>query len=50
MYYDGANMNAIMGTVTSGVISGFDVIHINVHKNLSQRHTVVEVLVQVLLG
>ncbi len=37
MYYDGANMNAIMGVVRPGDI-GFDVIHINVHKTFATPH------------
>jgi glycine dehydrogenase subunit 2 len=37
MYYDGANMNAIMGAVKPGDI-GFDVIHINVHKTFATPH------------
>jgi glycine dehydrogenase subunit 2 len=37
MYYDGANMNAIMGVAKPGVI-GFDVIHINVHKTFATPH------------
>jgi glycine dehydrogenase subunit 2 len=37
MYYDGANMNAIMSVVRPGDI-GFDVIHINVHKTFATPH------------
>ena len=37
MYYDGANMNAVMGVVRPGDI-GFDVMHINVHKTFSTPH------------
>ncbi len=37
MYYDGANMNAIMGVAKPGEI-GFDVIHINVHKTFATPH------------
>jgi glycine dehydrogenase subunit 2 len=37
MYYDGANMNAIMGHVRPGDI-GFDVIHLNVHKTFATPH------------
>ena len=37
MYYDGANMNALMGHVRPGDI-GFDVIHINVHKTFATPH------------
>ncbi len=36
-YYDGANMNAIMGTVRPGDM-GFDVIHLNLHKTFSTPH------------
>ena len=36
-YYDGANMNAIMGTVRPGDM-GFDVIHLNLHKTSSTPH------------
>lgn len=37
LYYDGANMNALMGLVRPGDM-GFDVMHINVHKTLSTPH------------
>jgi len=37
MYYDGANMNAIMGIVRPGDI-GFDVIHLNLHKTFATPH------------
>jgi glycine dehydrogenase subunit 2 len=37
LYYDGANMNAIMGMTRPGDM-GFDVIHLNVHKTLSTPH------------
>jgi len=37
MYYDGANMNAIMGVVRPGDI-GFDVIHLNLHKTFATPH------------
>ncbi|RXJ68445.1 glycine dehydrogenase (aminomethyl-transferring) [Halarcobacter ebronensis] len=37
MYYDGANMNAIMGVARPGDI-GFDVMHINVHKTFATPH------------
>lgn len=37
MYYDGANMNAIMGKVKPGDI-GFDVIHLNLHKTFGTPH------------
>lgn len=36
-YYDGANMNAIMGHARPGDM-GFDVVHYNVHKTLSTPH------------
>jgi glycine cleavage system protein P-like pyridoxal-binding family len=37
LYYDGANMNALMGHTTPGLM-GFDIAHINVHKTLSTPH------------
>lgn len=37
VYYDGANLNAIMGTVRPGDM-GFDVMHINLHKTFSTPH------------
>jgi glycine dehydrogenase subunit 2 len=37
LYYDGANLNAIMGIVRPGDM-GFDVIHINLHKTFSTPH------------
>ncbi|AEE14770.1 aromatic amino acid beta-eliminating lyase/threonine aldolase [Thermodesulfobium narugense DSM 14796] len=37
MYYDGANLNAIMGKVRPGDL-GFDVIHVNVHKTFGTPH------------
>ena len=36
-YYDGANMNAIMGTVRPGDM-GFDCIHLNLHKTFGTPH------------
>lgn len=36
-YYDGANLNAVMGTVRPGNM-GFDVIHLNLHKTFSTPH------------
>ena len=36
-YYDGANLNAVMGTVRPGDM-GFDVIHLNFHKTFSTPH------------
>lgn len=37
MYYDGANMNAILGKVRPGDI-GFDIVHLNLHKTFSTPH------------
>ena len=37
LYYDGANMNAIMGICRPGDM-GFDVIHYNLHKTFSTPH------------
>lgn len=37
LYYDGANLNAIMGKTNPGIM-GFDVVHINVHKTFSTPH------------
>ncbi len=37
MYYDGANLNAILGRCRPGDI-GFDVMHLNVHKTFSTPH------------
>jgi len=37
MYYDGANLNAIMGKVKPGDI-GFDVVHLNLHKTFGTPH------------
>ena len=36
-YYDGANLNAVMGIVRPGDM-GFDVIHLNIHKTFSTPH------------
>ncbi|MBQ3376584.1 MAG: aminomethyl-transferring glycine dehydrogenase subunit GcvPB [Erysipelotrichaceae bacterium] len=36
-YYDGANLNAVMGLVRPGDI-GFDVIHLNLHKTFATPH------------
>jgi glycine cleavage system protein P-like pyridoxal-binding family len=36
LYYDGANLNAILGKVRPGDM-GFDVIHMNLHKTFSRR-------------
>lgn len=37
MYYDGANLNAIMGVARPGDM-GFDVVHINLHKTFTTPH------------
>ncbi|MDR2399816.1 MAG: aminomethyl-transferring glycine dehydrogenase subunit GcvPB [Endomicrobium sp.] len=37
LYYDGANLNAVMGIVRPGDM-GFDVMHINLHKTFSTPH------------
>lgn len=37
LYYDGANMNAIMGRAKPGEM-GFDVMHFNLHKSFSTPH------------
>jgi glycine dehydrogenase subunit 2 len=37
MYYDGANMNAILGMATPGEM-GFDVVHLNLHKTFATPH------------
>lgn len=37
VYYDGANMNAIMGHARPGDM-GFDVVHYNLHKTMSTPH------------
>ncbi|MGN0483637.1 MAG: aminomethyl-transferring glycine dehydrogenase subunit GcvPB [Lachnospiraceae bacterium] len=36
-YYDGANLNAVMGVVRPGDM-GFDVMHLNLHKTFSTPH------------
>jgi len=36
-YYDGANLNAIMGITRPGDM-GFDVVHFNLHKSFTQPH------------
>ena len=36
-YYDGANLNAIMGITRPGDM-GFDVVHLNLHKTFSTPH------------
>jgi glycine cleavage system P protein (glycine dehydrogenase) subunit 2 len=37
LYYDGANLNAIMGHSRPGDM-GFDIVHLNLHKSFSQPH------------
>jgi len=37
LYYDGANLNAIMGRTRPGDM-GFDIVHVNLHKSFSQPH------------
>lgn len=37
LYYDGANLNAIMG-ITSPAKMGFDIVHLNLHKTFSTPH------------
>lgn len=37
LYYDGANLNALMGVVMPGAM-GFDVMHLNLHKTFSTPH------------
>ena len=37
MYYDGANLNAILGKCKPGDL-GFDVVHINLHKTFATPH------------
>ncbi|GAA4825831.1 putative glycine dehydrogenase (decarboxylating) subunit 2 [Marinicella pacifica] len=37
LYYDGANLNAILGKTNPGIM-GFDVIHMNLHKTFSTPH------------
>ncbi len=37
LYYDGANLNAILGKVKPGDM-GFDVVHINIHKTFATPH------------
>jgi glycine dehydrogenase subunit 2 len=37
LYYDGANLNALMGLIRPGDI-GFDVVHLNLHKTFSTPH------------
>ncbi len=37
LYYDGANLNALMGLMRPGDV-GFDVVHLNLHKTFSTPH------------
>jgi glycine dehydrogenase subunit 2 len=37
LYYDGANLNAIIGKVRPGEM-GFDIVHLNLHKTFSTPH------------
>lgn len=37
LYYDGANLNAIMG-ITNPRLMGFDIVHVNLHKTFSTPH------------
>ncbi len=37
LYYDGANLNAILGKTSPGAM-GFDVVHVNLHKTFSTPH------------
>jgi glycine dehydrogenase subunit 2 len=37
LYYDGANLNAVMGISRPGEM-GFDVVHFNLHKSFTQPH------------
>ncbi len=37
LYYDGANLNAIMGYTTPAKM-GFDIVHVNLHKTFSTPH------------
>ncbi|MEM2896005.1 MAG: aminomethyl-transferring glycine dehydrogenase subunit GcvPB [Candidatus Bathyarchaeia archaeon] len=37
LYYDGANLNAILGKVRPGDM-GFDIVHVNIHKTFSTPH------------
>jgi glycine dehydrogenase subunit 2 len=37
LYYDGANLNAIMGVARPGDM-GFDIVHYNLHKTFTQPH------------
>jgi glycine dehydrogenase subunit 2 len=37
LYYDGANLNAVMGITRPGDM-GFDIVHMNLHKTFTQPH------------
>ncbi|MFY9264865.1 MAG: aminomethyl-transferring glycine dehydrogenase subunit GcvPB [Solirubrobacterales bacterium] len=37
LYYDGANLNAVMGISRPGDM-GFDIVHLNLHKSFTQPH------------
>src|SRR3712207_2639469 len=37
LYYDGANLNAVMGKTRPGDM-GFDIVHFNLHKSFTQPH------------
>lgn len=37
LYYDGANMNAILGKTNPGIM-GFDIVHLNLHKTFGTPH------------
>jgi glycine dehydrogenase subunit 2 len=37
LYYDGANLNAVMGVARPGDM-GFDIVHLNLHKTFTQPH------------
>ena len=37
LYYDGANLNAIMG-ITNPRVMGFDIVHLNLHKTFATPH------------
>ncbi len=37
LYYDGANLNAILGVIRPGDM-GFDIVHVNVHKTFATPH------------
>ena len=37
LYYDGANLNAILGVVRPGDM-GFDIVHMNLHKTFATPH------------